>query len=80
MVSYTQSNRSVVWSIVNDELILMILSPTGGLLALESRFTVTLNPQISFTSAPVVTEVNYFDVDGNPVAGIVPADYTVSLN
>lgn len=67
----------------NQNLTLMLLSPTGKLRYYEARFSIVpLNNQtqsISFTTIPVITSVRYFDINGNQVAGPLVSDYVVQL-
>jgi len=80
MTASTLSNRNVVWHYDNDELLIMLISPSGSLLAMESRFSIVLSTRVSFNGPPVITELNFFDWNGVPVSGPTIADYTVTLN
>jgi len=80
MTPSTVSNRNIVWGIDNDELIVMIMSPSGYLQTIESRFSIVLLPRFSFITEPVITSLKFFDVDGEQVSGAVPVDYSVTLN
>ncbi|RDH86147.1 MAG: hypothetical protein DIZ80_01375 [endosymbiont of Galathealinum brachiosum] len=80
MTPSTVSNRNVVWGVDNNELVIMLMSPNGFLQTIESRFSIVLAPKISFTSQPVITSLNFFDVNGDPVSGAVATDYSVTLN
>jgi hypothetical protein len=79
MTPGTVSNRNVSWSINNNELTVMLISPGGGLQAVESRFSVIPYPKFNFTSVPTITSVQFFDVDGQLVTGPVASDFSVAL-
>lgn len=80
MTPSTLSNRNVVWRYDGDELLIMLMSPSGSLLAMESRFSIVLAPRVSFTGAPVISELNFYDWNGVSVPGPLIADYTITLN
>jgi hypothetical protein len=81
MTPSTFSNRTVTWTVnSNEELVVIMMSASGGLLANESRFSIVLKPTFSFTAPPVISEVTYYDINGNIVVGHTPAEYTVTLN
>jgi hypothetical protein len=81
MNSTTLSNKSVVWHVSDTgELRVMIISPSGSLQARESRLSIISIPRVTFNSAPTLTEVNYYDVDGNLLAGAPGlSEYNVAL-
>jgi len=80
MTPSTVSNRNMVWGIDNNELVVMLMSPNGFLQTIESRLSIVLLPRFSFTSVPAITRLSFFDVNGDPVAGAIPSDYSVTLN
>jgi len=87
MTPYSRSSRNVVWgvkgSVGNDELVVMMMSTSGSLISLESRFSIVMSntqPKFQLTTAPTILEVNYYDINGNLVAGKTIADYLVALN
>lgn len=82
MSSTTFSNKNVVWNVSSTgELLVMIMSPSGKLQARESRFSIVSKPRIKFNSAPTITEVNYYDVDGDLIAGAPGlAEYDVAMH
>jgi len=87
MTPYSLSNRNVVWSVKgsvgDDELVVMMISPTGELIALESRFSIVVSntrPLFQLITAPTILEVNFYDINGNKVAGKTIDDYLVTLN
>jgi hypothetical protein len=67
----------------NQDLTVMLLSPTGKLRYYEPRFSIVpINNQdqvISFAGTPTITSVRYFDINGNQVAGPLPSDFVVQL-
>lgn len=77
----TLSNKNVVWKVSSaGELVVMIMSPSGGLQARESRLSIVSKPNIVFNSVPTITEVNFYDVNGNLVAGAPGlAEYNVAM-
>ena len=79
MMSNTASNRNVIWGVNNGNLTLLLMSPSGTLKGFESRFSVVLHSSVSFTGTPAITAINYYDVDGNAVAGPLITDYSVTL-
>jgi hypothetical protein len=67
----------------NQNLTVMLLSPTGKLRYFESRFSIVpLNDEnqvISFVGTPTIISVRYFDINGNEVAGPAVSDFVVQL-
>ena len=67
----------------NQNLTVMLLSPTGKLRYFESRFSIIpLNDEnqvISFVGTPTIISVRYFDINGNQVAGPLVSDFVVQL-
>jgi hypothetical protein len=67
----------------NQNLTVMLLSPTGRLRYFESRFSIVPrnneNQVISFVGTPTIISVRYFDINGNEVAGPAVSDFVVQL-
>lgn len=67
----------------NQDLTLMLLSPTGRLRYYEARFSIVplknSTQSISLTATPVITSIRYFDINGNQVAGPLASDFVVQL-
>ena len=67
----------------NQNLTVLLLSPSGRLQYYESRFAIALrndlDPPLSFAGTPVITSVRYFDINGNLVAGPPITDFVVQL-
>lgn len=67
----------------NQDLTLMLLSPTGRLRYYEARFSIVplknSTQSIGFTATPVITSVRYFDINGNVVAGPAISDFVIQL-
>ena len=85
MNSTTLSNKNVVWRVTpTGDLLVMIISPTGFLQARESRLSIVSKPKVKFNSVPTITEVNFYDVDGNllDLADGAPqlSDYMIALH
>ena len=81
MNSTTLSNKNVIWSVSSDgELLVMIMSPSGFLQARESRISIVSVPRVSFNSAPTISEVNFYDINGNLIADAPGlAEYNVAM-
>ena len=73
MESATDSRRSIAYGInnngVNPEMTVILTSPIGMLEYYEARFSLVPQDGVTFLSAPVVTSVKYFDVNGGPAVG-----------
>lgn len=82
MNSTTLSNKNVVWKVSSTgELLVMIISPSGYLQARESRLSIVSNPKVKFNSIPIISEVNFYDIDGNLIAGAPGlAEYNVAMH
>ena len=80
MTLRTESNRSVLSALKGNELTVMLISPTGALKYYEPRFSIVLRSDVTFTNVPVITQVQYYDLDGNPAVGPSVSNYTVVLN
>jgi len=67
----------------NQNLTVLLVSPTGRLRYYEPRFSIVLinnsTLSYSFTATPVITSVRYFDVNGNAVDGPPISQYVVQL-
>lgn len=67
----------------NQDLTVMLLSPTGRIQYYEPRFSIVLrhdsNLTIDFAGTPTMTSVRYFDINGNQTAGPAITDYVVQL-
>jgi hypothetical protein len=67
----------------NQDLTVMLMSPTGKLRYYEPRFSIVLvdneNQSIAFSETPVISSVSYFDINGNEVAGPLASSYTVQM-
>jgi hypothetical protein len=67
----------------NQNLTVLLLSPTGRLRYYEARFSIVpINNStqiISFAGTPTITSVRYFDINGNQVAGPLASDFVVQL-
>lgn len=67
----------------NQNLTLMLLSPTGRLRYYESRFSIVPRNDgdqvVSFIGTPTIISVRYFDINGNEVAGPAVSDFVVQL-
>lgn len=67
----------------NQNLTLMLLSPTGRLRYYESRFSIVPRNDgdqvISLIGTPTILSVRYFDINGNEVAGPAASDFVVQL-
>lgn len=80
---YTKSQRSVVTGINGNELTVMFISPQGKLQYYEPRFAVVLDSSVNFSAVPfpaTISSVQYYDIDGNPVAGPLSTEYSVAIN
>lgn len=68
----------------NQNLTVMLLSPTGKLRYFESRFSIVPrnneNQVISFVGTPTIISVRYFDINGNQVAGPAVSDFVVRIH
>jgi hypothetical protein len=67
----------------NQNLTVLLMSPTGKLRYYESRLMISLHhnpdPVINFVGTPVITSVRYFDINGNLVAGPPITDFVVQM-
>ncbi len=68
----------------NQDLTIMLMSPTGKLQYYESRFAIALrfdpnDASFNFVGTPVISSVNYYDVNGNTVAGPPISDFSVQM-
>jgi hypothetical protein len=68
---------------INQDMDVILMSPLGKLRYYEQRFSVVLVDREDvddfFSVTPVITSVNYYDIDGNQVAGPLAADYSIEL-
>ena len=82
MNSTTLSNKNVVWKVSSTgELVVMIISPSGYLQARESRLSIVSRPKVTFNSIPTISEVNFYDIDGNLISGAPGlAEYNVAMH
>ena len=78
MTMETGSSRGISYGLNGQDLTVIITSPTGKLKYYEARFSVVLQPFATFSGAPTITSVRYFDVNGNETVGPV-SDYVASL-
>lgn len=85
---YTGSERAIYHTVSGDELKVMYVSPTGLLMYYEPRFSVIPLPARSLsrtapstmpTAAPIVSDVKYYDVNGNLAAGPPTTDYAIVM-
>ncbi len=67
----------------NQDLTVMLLSPTGKLQYYEARFSIVPRKDsttiISFTSTPTIISARYFDINGNQIAGPATSEFLVQL-
>ena len=67
----------------NQDTTVILLNPTGRLRYYSPRFSlVIVDPDDTggtFASTPVINSVQYFDANGNPVAGPPVSDYSVQI-
>ena len=67
----------------NQNMTVTLLSPRGRLFYYSPRFSLVINDPTgsggTFLSTPVINSVQYFDVNGTPVAGPLATDYSVQM-
>lgn len=80
IMSTTNSKRSFTSRLTNNQDIqLILLSPTGKLAYYEPRFTIIMPNGVDYVGTPTITAVNYYDINGDSVAGPPITDYTVEV-
>lgn len=82
MTFYTNSHRSVLSGINGNELTVMLTSPEGKLQYYEPRFAVVLDSSVNFSQVPspaTISSVQFYDIDGNLVAGPLVSDFSVEI-
>lgn len=74
----TGSGRSVIHSTNGQDVTVLFLSTESKLKYYEAQFSIVLHSFMSFTGAPTINSVRYFDINGNEISGPT-ADYTATL-
>ncbi len=84
----TGSMRNVIWSVEDDTLLVMYISPVGTLQYYEPRFSIIplpaqpLSDDVPNTmpsTVPELTSVRYYNVDGDIISGPLETDYTITM-
>jgi len=78
VTNYTDSRAQLAWSYDGTNLKVMFISATGKLQFYEPRFAV-VGETADFTTVPVISSVNYYDINGNPAVGPLPVDYDIQV-
>jgi hypothetical protein len=76
--NFTDSRAQMTWSYDGTDLKVIFISATGKLQYYEPRFAV-VGETADFTTTPVISSVNYYDVNGSPAVGPLPVDYSVQV-
>ena len=85
---YTGSGRNIIQKVLGYELTVFYISPNGLLTYFEPRFSIVPLPAKALsrtapstmpTVAPTVSDVKYYDIDGNLIAGPPTSDYAIVM-